>query len=177
MIRFESMMRKQLLSAAERGVTQIQCDYDDSNERTLNNQPMLDLGTLGSLGLSTSERYQKAIIESIQKYGTVSFPTSSQWIRHPFWVETTQRVEEVFERPVVLTRSTGLANMAFFSSFIRMDPNGTGGIIMDKDAHASLRLCADRRLEESKHLRHSRKHLILTNWKPTSKSFPKPTVK
>jgi len=140
--RLESMMRKTLLRAVERGVTQIQCEVDEqTREQTLNGMPMVDLGTLGSLGLSRSQRYKDAIVDAIYKYDTTTFPTSSQWIRHPLWVETTKRVERVFNRPVVLTRSTGLANMAFFSSFIRLDPRGTGGIIMDKDAHASLRLC------------------------------------
>lgn len=143
MIRHQARLHGPLLRAVERGVTRVQLDHHHDNpaaaeqqQATFHGQPLVDLGTLGSLGLHSSERYRSAIVDAISKYGC-TFPTSSQWIRHPFWIETTNLVSKVFERPCVLTQSTGLANMMFFSTFIRFDPSST--IIMDHAAHASLR--------------------------------------
>lgn len=140
-VRYEGKMRKPFVTAVKRGVSQLQLHSAPSIENSLHlkGKPLIDFGTLGSLDLSDMKRYRNAIINAITKYG-LTFSTSSQWIRHPLWIETTKRVEEVFGRPCILTRSTGIANMAFFSVIIRLDPDQTGGIIIDHDAHSSLRM-------------------------------------
>lgn len=138
-VRFSAMQRKPLLGALDAGVIQVQIEEEEKDTRTFNEKPLLDMGRLGSLRLSDCDRYKRAISDAVARYGC-TFPTSSQWIRHPFWVETTKKVEEAFGWNAVLTRSTGLANMAFFSTFVRNDPSKQGcNVILDKDAHASLR--------------------------------------
>jgi len=139
-IRLAAMMYYPQHHAAEEGILRLEprkCDQDDApGALRLGDQRMIDLGTLGYLGLTNSERYRRAIVEALDKYGA-TFCISPQWMRDPFALETTHLVETVFGRPAILAKSCSIATFHFFSSVIKYDPHVA--VIIDADAHESLR--------------------------------------
>ena len=90
-------------------------------------------GTTGYLGLEQDPRLKIAAIVAIDKYGT-QFPLSKSYISHPLYAELEEKVEEIYDEPIVITKNSTLGHLAVIPTAVRDED----GVVLDHQVHWSV---------------------------------------
>lgn len=104
---------------------------------TINGKRLYHFGTTGYLGLEQDPRLKEAAIDSIRKYGT-QFPLSKTYISYGIYRDLEDRLRQMYNLPVLITKNSTLGHIAVLPSMIRDED----AVILDHQVHASVQNAA-----------------------------------
>ncbi len=121
--------------AIEGGVIHLYADGDEFSGRTISikNRKLFHFGTTGYLGLEQDPRLKEAAIDAIRKYGT-QFPLSKSYISHPLYRTLEERITQMYQNPVIITKNSTLGHLGVIPSAVDDDD----AIILDHQVHWSV---------------------------------------
>lgn len=124
-----------ITNAKQEGVVHLYAEGDSFNGRTIRikGKEHFHFGTTGYLGLEQDERLKLAAIRAVQRYGT-QFPLSKTYISHPLYEELEDRIFEMYNNPIIITKNSTLGHMAVIPCIIRDED----GVILDHQVHWSV---------------------------------------
>jgi len=85
------------------------------------------------LGLEQDVRLKEAAVRAIYDYGT-QFPLSKTYVSHPLYAGLEERIEAVFNHPVIITKNSTLAHIAAIPRVV----GDNDAVIMDHQVHWSV---------------------------------------
>jgi len=103
----------------------------------VNGKDLFHFGTTGYLGLEQDERLKDAAIRAIQQYGT-QFPLSKSYISHPLYRELEEKIFQMYNNPIIITKNSTLGHMAVIPCVVRDED----GVILDHQVHWSVQNAA-----------------------------------
>lgn len=98
---------------------------------------LFHFGTTGYLGLEQDVRLKDAAIDAIRKYGT-QFPLSKTYISHPLYKGLEDRLEAMYNNPVIITKNSTLGHIGVIPCVVRDED----GVILDHQVHWSVQSAA-----------------------------------
>lgn len=122
-------------SAKNAGVLHLYSNGSTFSGRTIqiNGKENYHFGTTGYLGLEQDPRLKDAAIDAIDRYGT-QFPLSKSYISHPLYATLEQKVEEMYDQPVIITKNSTLGHLAVIPTAI----GDEDAVILDHQVHWSV---------------------------------------
>ncbi|MBJ7881617.1 aminotransferase class I/II-fold pyridoxal phosphate-dependent enzyme [Gelidibacter salicanalis] len=125
--------------AIDEGVLHLYAEGESFSGRTIgvNNRDLFHFGTTGYLGLEQDSRLKEAAISAIQRYGT-QFPLSKSYISNPLYRQLEEKVTEMYQNPVVITKNSTLGHMGVIPSAV----DDRDAIILDHQVHWSVQSAA-----------------------------------
>lgn len=125
--------------AKQEGVMHLYAEGETFTGRTigLKNRKLFHFGTTGYLGLEQDSRLKEAAIDAINKYGT-QFPLSKSYISNPLYKELEERVTEMYQNPIIITKNSTLGHMGVIPNAV----NDQDAIILDHQVHWSVQSAA-----------------------------------
>jgi len=137
----------------------------------INGKSLFHFGTTGYLGLEQDQRLKEAAIKAIENYGT-QFPLSKTYISHPLYAELEEKVSQMYNSPIIITKNSTLGHMAVIPSAVEDDD----GVILDHQVHWSVQNAAQ--LVKSKGvkvemIRHNNMEMLESKIKELSKTCNK----
>lgn len=135
--------------ATKQGVLHLYAEGDSFTGRHINigKRDLLHFGTTGYLGLEQDERLKRAAIGAIQRYGT-QFPLSKTYVSHPLYRKLEERLGQMYENPVIITKNSTLGHMGVIPSSVA----DRDAIILDHQVHWSVQSAARTLKTRSVHL-------------------------
>ncbi len=89
--------------------------------------------TTGYLGLEQDQRIKAAAAAAVFRYGT-QFPLSKTYISHPLYAALEEKVEAVFQHPVIIAKNSTLAHIAVIPQAV----SDQDAVILDHQVHWSV---------------------------------------
>ncbi|SFB92924.1 7-keto-8-aminopelargonate synthetase [Algibacter lectus] len=125
--------------AIDEGILHLYAEGESFNGRTIGvkNKTLFHFGTTGYLGLEQDSRLKDAAISAIQRYGT-QFPLSKSYISNPLYRQLEEKVSEMYNHPVVITKNSTLGHLGVIPSAVR----DQDAIILDHQVHWSVQRAA-----------------------------------
>jgi len=125
--------------AINEGILHLYAEGESFNGRTIGvkNKNLFHFGTTGYLGLEQDSRLKVAAISAIQRYGT-QFPLSKSYISNPLYRQLEEKVSEMYNHPVVITKNSTLGHLGVIPSAVR----DQDAIILDHQVHWSVQSAA-----------------------------------
>lgn len=125
--------------AIDEGILHLYAEGESFNGRTIGvkNKKLFHFGTTGYLGLEQDSRLKDAAISAIQRYGT-QFPLSKSYISNPLYRQLEEKVSEMYNHPVVITKNSTLGHLGVIPSAVR----DQDAIILDHQVHWSVQSAA-----------------------------------
>ncbi|MDP5229004.1 MAG: aminotransferase class I/II-fold pyridoxal phosphate-dependent enzyme [Cellulophaga sp.] len=125
--------------AENEGILHLYADGESFNGQIIEvkNRKLFHFGTTGYLGLEQDQRLKVAAIDAILKYGT-QFPLSKTYISNPLYRELEEKVTEMYENPIIITKNSTLGHMGVIPSAV----NDQDAIILDHQVHWSVQSAA-----------------------------------
>ena len=125
--------------ATQEGVLHLYADENPLPGRTIivKGNTLFHFGTTGYLGLEQDQRLKEAAISAIKRYGT-QFPLSKSYISHPLYKELEDRVTEMYQTPIIITKNSTLGHLGVIPSAV----NDQDAIILDHQVHWSVQSAA-----------------------------------
>ncbi|OBX24460.1 7-keto-8-aminopelargonate synthetase-like enzyme [Gelidibacter algens] len=123
----------------DEGILHLYAEGESFNGRTIGvkNKNLFHFGTTGYLGLEQDYRLKDAAISAIQRYGT-QFPLSKSYISNPLYRQLEEKVSEMYNHPVVITKNSTLGHLGVIPSAVR----DQDAIILDHQVHWSVQSAA-----------------------------------
>lgn len=125
--------------AIDEGVLHLYAEGESFSARTIGvkNKNLFHFGTTGYLGLEQDMRLKEAAISAIQQYGT-QFPLSKSYISNPLYRLLEEKVTEMYQNPIVITKNSTLGHMGVIPSAV----DDRDAIILDHQVHWSVQSAA-----------------------------------
>ncbi|MGO3183809.1 MAG: aminotransferase class I/II-fold pyridoxal phosphate-dependent enzyme [Aequorivita sp.] len=125
--------------AKQEGVLHLYAEGETFNGRTIGvkNRTLFHFGTTGYLGLEQDIRLKDAAIDAIRKYGT-QFPLSKSYISNPLYRKLEEKVTEMYEHPIIITKNSTLGHIGVIPSAVK----DQDAIILDHQVHWSVQSAA-----------------------------------
>lgn len=125
--------------AIDEGVLHLYAEGDTFSGRTIGvkNRNLFHFGTTGYLGLEQDSRLKEAAISAIRRYGT-QFPLSKSYISNPLYRELEEKVTEMYQNPIVITKNSTLGHLGVIPSAVK----DQDAIILDHQVHWSVQSAA-----------------------------------
>lgn len=125
--------------AKQEGVLHLYAEGDQFSGRTIDikNRQLFHFGTTGYLGLEQDPRLKEAAIDAIRKYGT-QFPLSKSYISNPLYQQLEERVTEMYQNPIIITKNSTLGHLGVIPSAV----DDQDAIILDHQVHWSVQSAA-----------------------------------
>lgn len=126
--------------AKEQGVLHLYAEGDHFTGRKIRvkQKDLFHFGTTGYLGLEQDKRLKDAAIDAIYKYGT-QFPLSKSYISNPLYRELEEKVTQLYNAPVIITKNSTLGHLGVIPSVV----NDGDAIILDHQVHWSVQSAAN----------------------------------
>jgi 7-keto-8-aminopelargonate synthetase-like enzyme len=146
-----------LMAAAEHTGTMLRTAGRYEGRRIeLDGRMLLNFGTCSYMALDKRSELRDAAVQAAHDFGT-QFSISRAYLECPLYRELEFILQEMVQRPVVVTPSTTLAHMAALPTIVRDED----AVVIDQFAHASLHTAARLLRDVPVHLvRHSRLDLL-----------------
>ncbi len=124
-----------ITNATNAGVIHLHAEGNELNGRriTINGKPSYHFGTTGYLGLEQDKRLKSAAINAIEKYGT-QFPLSKTYISHPLYAPLEEKIFQMYEHPILITKNSTLGHLAVIPTAVRAGD----AVILDHQVHWSV---------------------------------------
>jgi len=125
--------------AMQEGVLHLYAEGTEFSGRTIEvkNRKLFHFGTTGYLGLEQDQRLKDAAISAIKKFGT-QFPLSKSYISNPLYRQLEERVTEMYNCPVIITKNSTLGHLGVIPSAVK----DQDAIILDHQVHWSVQSAA-----------------------------------
>ncbi len=125
--------------AIDEGVLHLYAEGENFSGRTIGvkNRKLFHFGTTGYLGLEQDSRLKEAAISAITRYGT-QFPLSKSYISNPLYKQLEEKVSEMYQNPVVITKNSTLGHLGVIPSAVK----DQDAIILDHQVHWSVQSAA-----------------------------------
>ena len=125
--------------AINEGVLHLYADGNSFSGRKIgiNKRKLFHFGTTGYLGLEQDQRLKNAAINAIQNYGT-QFPLSKSYISNPLYQKLEEKISQMFNSPVVITKNSTLGHIGVIPSAVK----DQDAIILDHQVHWSVQSAA-----------------------------------
>lgn len=125
--------------AKNEGIIHLYAEGDEFSGRTIGvkNRKLFHFGTTGYLGLEQDVRLKEAAIDAIRKYGT-QFPLSKSYISNPLYKELEEKVTQMYENPIIITKNSTLGHLGVIPSAVK----DQDAIILDHQVHWSVQSAA-----------------------------------
>ncbi len=125
--------------AIDEGVLHLYAEGESFSARTIGvkNRNLFHFGTTGYLGLEQDSRLKEAAISAIRRYGT-QFPLSKSYISNPLYRQLEEKITEMYQNPVVITKNSTLGHMGVIPSAV----DDRDAIILDHQVHWSVQSAA-----------------------------------
>ncbi len=125
--------------AMQEGVLHLYAEGTEFSGRTIEvkNKKLFHFGTTGYLGLEQDQRLKDAAISAIKKFGT-QFPLSKSYISNPLYRQLEERVTEMYNCPVIITKNSTLGHLGVIPSAVK----DQDAIILDHQVHWSVQSAA-----------------------------------
>ncbi|MCX2680637.1 aminotransferase class I/II-fold pyridoxal phosphate-dependent enzyme [Galbibacter sp. EGI 63066] len=125
--------------ATRQGVLHLYADGDAFTGRKISIQGknLFHFGTTGYLGLEQDIRLKKAASEAIFSYGT-QFPLSKTYISHPLYRALEEKVTQMYNSPVIITKNSTLGHIGVIPSAVA----DRDAIVLDHQVHWSVQSAA-----------------------------------
>ena len=129
----------------ERGSLHLHVDDDtlDGRHLSINGKNALHFGTCGYLGLEQHPKLKQGAIKAIEKYG-VQFPMSRTYVSNPLYKKLEQKIQEMYNAPVVISKNCTLAHLTTIPILIRQNDL----IILDHLVHTSVQEASKKMLSQ-----------------------------
>lgn len=129
----------------KRGSLHLHADDEQISGRyiSVNGQRVLHFGTCGYLGLEHHPKIKEGAIDAIEKYGT-QFPMSRTYVSNPLYKKLEQKITEMYQAPVVISKNCTLAHLATIPTLIRQEDL----VILDHLVHTSVQEAVKRMLSQ-----------------------------
>lgn len=115
----------------------------DGRHLSINGKQVLHFGTCGYLGLEQHPKLKQGAIDAIEKYG-VQFPMSRTYISNPLYKKLEEKIHDMYQAPVVISKNCTLAHLATIPIIIRQNDL----IILDHLVHTSVQEAAKKMLSQ-----------------------------
>lgn len=128
-----------ITNATKAGVLHLHAEGSGLNGRKIkvNGIESFHFGTTGYLGLEQDQRLKNAAIDAIQKYGT-QFPLSKTYIAHPLYARLEEKIKEIYNNPILITKNSTLGHIAVIPTAVRDED----AVILDHQVHWSVQNAA-----------------------------------
>ncbi|TYA89189.1 aminotransferase class I/II-fold pyridoxal phosphate-dependent enzyme [Seonamhaeicola marinus] len=125
--------------AKQEGVLHLYAEGNQFSGRKIGikDRTLFHFGTTGYLGLEQDSRLKTAAIEAIQNYGT-QFPLSKSYISNPLYRQLEDKVTQMFETPIIITKNSTLGHLGVIPSAVK----DQDAIILDHQVHWSVQSAA-----------------------------------
>lgn len=125
--------------AIDEGVLHLYAEGENFSGRTIGvkNRNLFHFGTTGYLGLEQDSRLKEAAISAIRRYGT-QFPLSKSYISNPLYKQLEEKVTQMYQNPVVITKNSTLGHLGVIPSAVKDED----AIILDHQVHWSVQSAA-----------------------------------
>lgn len=129
----------------EKGSLHLHADDEllDGRHLTIKGKKVLHFGTCGYLGLEQHPALKKGAMEAIEKYG-VQFPMSRTYVSNPLYKKLEEKIHEMYNAPVVISKNCTLAHLATIPIIIRNNDL----IILDHLVHTSVQEASKKMLSQ-----------------------------
>ncbi len=129
----------------EKGSLHLHADEDilDGRHLSINGSKVLHFGTCGYLGLEQHPKLKQGAMEAIEKYG-VQFPMSRTYISNPLYKKLEEKIHEMYDAPVVISKNCTLAHLTTIPIIIRQNDL----IILDHLVHTSVQEASKKMLSQ-----------------------------
>lgn len=126
--------------AKNQGVMHLYAEGDSFTGRKIRvkQKDLYHFGTTGYLGLEQDERLKEAAINAIEKYGT-QFPLSKSYISNPLYHELEERVTEMYNNPIIITKNSTLGHLGVIPSVV----DDGDAIVLDHQVHWTVQTAAN----------------------------------
>jgi len=121
------------------GVLHLYAEGENFSGRTIGvkNRKLFHFGTTGYLGLEQDSRLKEAAVSAIRRYGT-QFPLSKSYISNPLYRQLEEKVTEMYQNPIVITKNSTLGHLGVIPSAVK----DQDAIILDHQVHWSVQSAA-----------------------------------
>ena len=128
-----------ITNATNAGVLHLNAEGEALNGRKIRikGKDSFHFGTTGYLGLEQDHRLKQAAVSAILKYGT-QFPLSKTYISHPLYSRLEEKMEAVYDHPIIITKNSTLGHMAVIPTVVRDED----AVILDHQVHWSVQNAA-----------------------------------
>lgn len=125
--------------AMQEGVLHLYAEGTEFSGRTIEveSKKLFHFGTTGYLGLEQDPRLKDAAIAAIKKFGT-QFPLSKSYISNPLYRQLEEKVTEMYNCPVIITKNSTLGHLGVIPSAVK----DQDAIILDHQVHWSVQSAA-----------------------------------
>ena len=124
-----------ITDATKEGIIHLYAEGEKLSGRKIRVQgeELYHFGTTGYLGLEQDSRLKDAAIAAIHKYGT-QFPLSKTYISHPLYAELEDKLTQMYQNPVIITKNSTLGHIAVIPTAVRDED----AVILDHQVHWSV---------------------------------------
>jgi len=124
-----------ITDAKNAGILHLHAEGNSLNGRSIKikGKDHYHFGTTGYLGLEQDPRLKDAAIEAIRNCGT-QFPLSKSYISHPLYAELEEKVEAIYNAPIIITKNSTLGHIAVIPCAVRDED----AVILDHQVHWSV---------------------------------------
>ncbi|RMG31486.1 MAG: aminotransferase class I/II-fold pyridoxal phosphate-dependent enzyme, partial [Methanobacteriota archaeon] len=128
-------LHKEATYCAEHSIGYIILEDEElkGNEITINGKVVKNFGSCSYLGLDLDPRMKEAAIEATKKYGP-AFSSSRAFLSSPLYREFQHLLEQIFQKPLIITPTTTLGHIAAIPSLLDVKDVA----ILDHQVHASV---------------------------------------
>lgn len=136
---FLNTVHEVFTDAMEEGVLHLYAEGNSFSGRKIRvkNRDLFHFGTTGYLGLEQDQRLKQAAIKAIDNYGT-QFPLSKSYISNPLYEELEEKIRQMYQTPIIITKNSTLGHMGVIPSAVDDDDV----IILDHQVHWSVQNAA-----------------------------------
>lgn len=126
-------------NAKNQGVIHLYADGKSLKGRkiSIDHKEMYHFGTTGYLGLEQDIRLKDAAAKAIYDYGT-QFPLSKTYISHPLYANLEEKLFQMYNQPIIVTKNSTLGHMAVIPTVVRDED----AVILDHQVHWSVQSAA-----------------------------------
>ncbi|MGB5656082.1 MAG: hypothetical protein WBN35_05680, partial [Acidimicrobiia bacterium] len=104
---------------------------------TIDGRPLVNFGSAAYLALGRDPRLKAAAIDAVERYGT-AYSSSIAYTSLPYYPLLEDKLQKIFDAPVVLAQTTTLVHLAVLPVAIAPEDH----VLVDAHAHSSLNLAA-----------------------------------
>ncbi|RXG13128.1 aminotransferase class I/II-fold pyridoxal phosphate-dependent enzyme [Leeuwenhoekiella aestuarii] len=136
---FLDTVAKVITEAKAEGIVHLRAEDARLSGRllTVKGKACYHFGNTGYLGLEQDNRLKMGAVRAISRYGT-QFPLSKTYISHPLYEELEEKLELLFENPVIITKNSTLGHLAVIPTVVRDED----AVLLDHQVHWSVQNAA-----------------------------------
>ncbi len=113
----------------------VQDEQLDGQHITLRGQEMVNYGSCSYLGLEHHEALKAGVVDAVGRFGT-QYSSSRTFVSLSMYDELESKLEQIFEKPVIVSASTTLGHLATLPTLV----GENDAVVLDLQVHSSIQM-------------------------------------